>query len=366
MNTQQAEVLKTLLWGLIRAPEVKLTELRDCLEEGVEAGDLQEYLKPFIAKLDDQRWKEAETELERAAKLNVQVIAFFDPEYPPELSTLRDKPLLLFVRGRVPQGERIAIVGTRKASPYGARIARSLAGELTDRNVPVVSGLARGIDTAAHQGALSVAEREAGTTAGIAVLGSGVMHIYPEQNKILVERMLEQGAAIISEYGLYTTPRQYFFPERNRIISGLSTAIAVIEAEDRSGALVTARLAAEQGREVFALPGTVDSPLSSGTHRLLKDGARVLTSVDDLLDTLRKQTFSSRPAVRAPRVGLRREPADPVQAAVLALIHQQNPTNFDEIVEASRLEPRYLSRILTQLALEGYVSSPISGLYIRD
>jgi DNA processing protein len=211
----------------------------------------------------------------------VQVLAVWHPDYPATLRSIPDPPSLLFVRGalRPTDGLAIAIVGTRHATPYGVAQAQRLASGLARAGFTIVSGLARGIDAAAHQGALSAGGRT------LAVLGSGVCCVYPPEHHTLAEQVVQHGA-LLSESPPEAPPVPGIFPARNRIITGLSLGVIVVEAADRSGALSSAQHAAEQGREVFAVPGRVDSRMSRGCHRLLRDGARLVETVDDVLDAL--------------------------------------------------------------------------------
>ncbi len=201
--------------------------------------------------------------------------------YPPLLSRIDDPPGLLFVRGRIlpRDGLAVAIVGSRHATDYGLRTAEKLAGGLARAGYTVVSGLARGIDAAAHRGALAAGGRT------IAVLGSGVLSVYPPEHAELAEECVAAGA-VVSEQPPLAHPQRGAFPQRNRIVSGLALGAVVVQASERSGALITARLAGEQGREVFAVPGPVDTRMSRGCHALIRDGAKLVESVDDILDEL--------------------------------------------------------------------------------
>jgi DNA processing protein len=201
--------------------------------------------------------------------------------YPPLLSRITDPPGVLFTRGSIEPCDSlaVAIVGARHATTYGRKVAWQLAGSLARAGYTIVSGLARGIDAAAHRGALDAGGRT------IAVLGSGVLAVYPPEHADLAREVVSQGA-LIGEAPPLAPPFPGCFPQRNRIVSGLSLGVVVVEASDRSGALITARLAGEQGREVFAVPGPVDSRMSSGCHHLIRDGARLVQGVDDILEEL--------------------------------------------------------------------------------
>ena len=201
--------------------------------------------------------------------------------YPPLLGRISDPPSLLFVRGSIAACDSlaIAIVGSRHATAYGRRVAWQLAGGLARAGYTIVSGLARGIDAAAHRGALDAGGRT------LAVLGSGVLNVYPPEHADLAVEVMAHGA-LLGEAPPLTAPQPGCFPQRNRIVSGLSLGVIVVEAAERSGALITARLAGEQGREVFAVPGPIDSRLSRGCHALIRDGARLVQGIDDVLDEL--------------------------------------------------------------------------------
>src|SRR4030095_16800792 len=218
--------------------------------------------------------------MRRAGERGIEVVPWSDPRYPAALGTIVDPPLVLWVRGIVDalRGPAVAIVGSRAGSPYALAVAERLATDLASRGVVVVSGLARGVDSAAHRGALA-----SGVT--VAVLGSGVDVLYPPEHTLLA-REIEKDGAVISEVVPGTPPQQWFFPLRNRIISGLSRAIVVIEAGERSGSLITARCALEQGRDVLAVPGNILSGRNRGAHGLLRDGAKIVESADDILEEL--------------------------------------------------------------------------------
>jgi DNA processing protein len=224
---------------------------------------------------------DCEAELSLCREHGITVIGEQDEAYPQMLREIPDPPGILFVRGGFQPSDAlsIAIVGTRHATKYGLQQAERLASALVRAGVTVVSGLARGIDAAAHRGALAAGGRT------IAVLGGGILKLYPPEHKNLAEDVVA-GGALISEAPPRTAPHAGCFPQRNRIISGLSLGSVIVEAGDRSGALITARLAMEQGREVFAVPGRVDSRASRGCHRLIRDGAKLVESVDDILEEL--------------------------------------------------------------------------------
>ena len=221
-----------------------------------------------------------EQELELIAKENIDCLDIFDQDYPSLLKEIGNPPIVLYLKGnRKVLGKFLfAIVGSRKPTSYGVSIAGDFSDKLSKKGIVIVSGLARGIDTIAHQKAIK-------TGGTIAVLGSGLLNIYPRENKGLAREIASSGA-VISEYPLLTSPLRENFPRRNRIVSGISRGVLVVEASSRSGALITAHSACEQNREVFAIPGSINSPLSKGTHILIKEGAKLVDCLDDILEEL--------------------------------------------------------------------------------
>ena len=290
----------------------------------------------------------ADRDLDVDAQLNlcrnnhVRLLPDYDEAYPPSLKEIDDPPGLLFLRGSLRPEDRlaVAIVGTRHATHYGLRQAERLAAGLARAGVTVVSGLARGIDAAAHRGALAAGGRT------LAVLGSGVLNIYPPEHDMLAEELLQQGA-LISESPPQAAPRTGSFPQRNRIISGLALGTVIVEAGLRSGALITARLAAEQNREVFAVPGRVDDRSAQGCHRLLRDGAALVESVDDILEHLGPLAHPA-PKENGTQI---RHPAElqlnDLEQKVLSAIGT-DPTSVDRLVSQTGLP---VARILSTLSV---------------
>lgn len=243
---------------------------------------------------DFRQWDQVEAELEKAHSLGVTILPCTDPSYPVRLLEIYDFPPLLYVKGELKADETcMAVVGSRAAGIYGRYTAERLSRELALRGVTVVSGLARGIDTAAHRGAL------AGKGRTIAVLGCGLDVTYPPENGALLQEITRRGA-VITEYPFGTPPNASHFPARNRIISGLALGVTVVEATEKSGSLITARLALEQGRDVFAVPGSVDAAGSKGTNRLIKEGAKLVESVDDILEEILPQLERRKPGETGP------------------------------------------------------------------
>lgn len=229
--------------------------------------------------LNVEKRKNLEKIVDYIIKNNINLITIYNEAYPDKLKNIYDKPLCLYAKGNIKllKSNSIAIVGARNCSNYGKNITLELAYKLAKNNICIISGLAKGIDKYAHIGALM----SYGNT--IAVLGNSLDYIYPLENKEIAEKIIEKGGLIISEYAIGTKPQKMNFPERNRIISGLSDGVVVVEAQEKSGALITADFALEQGKEVFAIPGNINSSYSNGTNNLISEGANIVTSYKDVL-----------------------------------------------------------------------------------
>lgn len=290
---------------------------------------------------------------ERVVQAGVRVYTWDDPDYPENLRQAAPAPPVLYASGELLEQDKLAValVGTRQASAYGREVARGLAQELARNGVTVVSGLALGIDVVAHEAALQAGGRT------LAVLGSGVDQIYPLQNRHVARAMLAQGA-LVSEYPLGTRPEASNFPPRNRIISGLSLAVVVVEAGTRSGALITAKFAAEQGRDVFAVPGSILQPTSAGCNTLIQEGALPLLSVNDLLEQLHLERASVQQEAR------KRIPADPTEQRLLTHLNSE-PIHLDEIVRHSQMPAAQVSGLLAMMELKGLVRQVASQRYVR-
>ena len=284
---------------------------------------------------------DAKKELELAERRGVKIITFLDRDYPERLKNIYDPPMVLYVKGDIlPQDAlAIAIVGSRNASFYGIQSAERLSFELASRGITVVSGLARGIDSSAHKGALKAKGRT------LAILGSGILNMYPEEHFILADEISKQGA-VISEFPMATIPDRGNFPRRNRIISGLSLGVVVVEAAEKSGALITSDIAMEQGREVFAVPGKIDSMTSKGTNRLIKQGAKLAESCDDILEELHLQITTS---LKVEEDSLPHA-LDKEESLVYNLLSSE-PQHIDELSEATRLGVTRISGILLNLEM---------------
>jgi len=292
-------------------------------------------------------------ELEKVARSGVDILTQEDPGYPTNLLPLPNSPPLLYVRGNLEQEDQlaVAVVGTRRVSPYGREVARRLGHELAMNGVTVVSGLALGVDAIAHASALESGGRT------IAVLGSSVDQIYPARNRSLALQIVENGA-LVSEYPLGTKPEARNFPPRNRIISGMSLAVVVVEAAARSGALITAAFAAEQGRDVFAVPGSILSPGSDGCNRLIQEGAIAVTSPGDLLENLQLETAVAR---QEARVSI---PATPQEELILRHVTAE-PRHMNEIVRAATLDTSQVSSLLATMEIKGLVRHVGLMQYVR-
>ncbi len=290
--------------------------------------------------------------------LKINTVKITAAEYPSLLKEISDAPKMFYLIGELPNdppagGPKIAIVGTRKAGMAGRRFAKELARKLTESGVIVVSGLAMGIDTAAHEGAVLAGGKT------IAVLANGLDKIYPTQNENLAKKILELGGALISEYEPSMPVMQHQFLERNRIVSGLSIATIVIEAPERSGSLVTARLAAEQGREVFVVPGSIDNPNYRGSHQLIRDGAVLVSSIEDILEDLGEKIPNSKSQITNKFQTLNFQLdkiSDENQLLIIETIKKSGePLAIDEIIEITKLEPRVVNQSIAFLIIDGII-----------
>jgi DNA processing protein len=299
---------------------------------------------PVVAAIRSHDYRAAaERECEAVARHGARVITFVAPEYPKALLEIPDPPPYLYVKGKLCGSETsIAVVGSRRASSYGMLVTAKLATALAGSGVTVVSGLARGVDTAAHRGALSGGGRSIG------VLGCGIDVVYPPENRKLFEEMADKGA-IVSEFPMGTLPLAENFPRRNRIISGISRGVLVVEATENSGSLITARFALDQGRDVFAIPGNINSSASRGTNRLIKEGAKLVEDVEDILEELPERSGRAFPAEMGRDFGLA-----PREAALYTLLADA-PLHIDELIGKCGLTVSEVSATLLRLELKGAV-----------
>jgi DNA processing protein len=282
-------------------------------------------------------------EMEKIERQGVKVLTWDDPAYPPRLLNIYNPPPVLYVKGEILDEDQwaVAVVGTRGATVYGKEATQRIAGGLARNGLTIVSGLARGIDSEAHRAALEAGGRT------IAVLGSGVDVIYPAESRRLAKTVVERGA-LVSEYVMGTQPEAGNFPPRNRIISGLSLGVVIIEAGERSGALITADFALEQGREVFAVPGNIFRKKSMGANKLIQQGAKPVLSVEDILEELNLTMVSQQAEVRAI------VPENETEAALLEYI-TADPVHVDEIGQKSGLPIAQVSSTLALMELKGMV-----------
>jgi len=302
---------------------------------------------------------DAERELARCRELGVEMLHLDSPDYPPMLAEICDAPNVLYCRGDIVEQDQlaVAIVGSRRCTLYGRQQAERLAGALARAGMTVVSGLARGIDAAAHRGALNAGGRT------IAVAATGLAQVYPPEHVELADEVSRQGA-IVTESPLHREPIPGLFPQRNRLISGLSLGVIVIEASQKSGSLHTARHAMEQGREVFALPGRIDSLASIGSHNLIRDGATLIRGVEDVLDELG-------PLTRPVQTGVSEEVRTPRELTlndqerhVINLIGSE-PSHLDEVMRNTNLDPSRVLATLTVLEMKKLVRRLPGGYLVR-
>jgi DNA processing protein len=312
--------------------------------------------KKHLNQIKGWNWDDVDAFLTRRASIcaerywdildqaGIRMVLRSDQHYPENLRYIYSPPQVLYVKGsRAVLGrESVAVVGTRKPSHYGKQVAEGLARELADRGVTVVSGLARGIDSSAHKGALSTGHT-------IAVLGCGLDVVYPRENGRLFAEVAEKGA-VISEYPLGTQPQTWNFPARNRIISGLSLGVVVVEAEEKSGTQITVDWALDQGREVFAVPGNIFFPTSKGPHKLIKQGAKLVTCTDDILEELALDSLFP----RLVQPTSKHNTLSPDEDRVLNILESET-VQIDKLAEKSRLSLGSLLAVLTLLELKGLV-----------
>ncbi len=300
----------------------------------------------------------ASQECERARKLGIEILRLNEDRYPALLKNIPDPPLVLYVKGSVlPSEPAVALVGSRKATPYGLNVTQFLAHDLGTAGITVVSGLARGIDARAHHAALQAGSRT------LAVLGSGVDVIYPSEHKMLAEKISAQGA-ILSEFPLGTPPNRENFPIRNRIISGLSSAVVIIEASRKSGSLITARMAAEQGREVLAVPGSIFSESSQGANMLIKDGAGLVQSWGDIVENLPEE-IARHIYSKDQTEGSGELELTELEKTVISSLSFEEPRHVDQVAVMAGLAAREILGILVSLELKSYISQMQGKQYIR-
>jgi DNA processing protein len=303
-----------------------------------------------VAILKHKASEKIKKEIELTATKSFRIITMNDMGYPPLLLEIPDPPPFLYVSGTLDgSSNNIAVVGSRNATDYGVSTTKTLCSDLASYNLTIVSGMARGIDTAAHEGALI------GKGKTIAVLGSGLERIYPVQNAKLFTKISENGA-VISELPLMAEPDAYNFPARNRIISGISLGTVVVEATKRSGSLITARLAADQNREVFAVPGSIQSFKSTGTHTLIKQGAKLVENAKDIIDELSnsikpKENITGQDKKRGDEKLLLTE-----EESLILKTLGPYPVHIDDLIRKIKMEPGKIMGILLKLELKDIVT----------
>lgn len=302
---------------------------------------------------------EVVAELARCEANQIELLVVGEPEYPTRLTEIPDPPSILFRQGDWHGSDDLAIgvVGTRHPSSYGERQAERFARGLALAGLTVVSGLARGIDSIAHRAALEAGGRT------IAVLGSGLLNLYPPEHGELAARIARHGA-VFSEFPSGQPPKSGAFPRRNRVISGLSLGVLVVEATERSGALISARLAAEQGRDVFALPGRVDSRSSRGCHHLIRDGAKLVQAVDDILEELGPLPLPARPSPARTVHHPAELQLNPRETAVLQAIDRE-PTSFDQLVARTQLPVQQILAVLSALEMRRLIRRLSGTTFVR-
>ena len=324
--------------------------------------------KSAAAIVSFKDWDTILRQLDMLDKTGVNIITCQDELYPQNLLNIYDRPAFLYVLGHLEKNDiNLAIVGSRNASTYGKYTTDRISRELALRGITIVSGMARGIDSCAHRGALAAQGRT------IAVLGSGLDVIYPPENKKLFAAISQNGA-VISEFPMGTQPLPYHFPARNRIISGLSYGVLVVEAGEKSGSLITAKLAMEQGREVFAIPGTIDSASSRGSNSLIKQGAKLIENIDDILEDILPQLerASAQPTPRKQEVvpacvsqtdsENNTDSLNPIGQTILRAL-SKNKMHADDIITGTGLSPADVLSALITLELKGIVTQHPGKLF---
>lgn len=306
--------------------------------------------------LEDDEYKK---EFEKIQEAGCRVVTREDDAFPTLLDQIHDPPILLYVKGTLePDNLNIGVVGTRGSTFYGEKQGKRLSTMMSYRGVSVVSGLARGIDTAAHHGTL-----EAGGHT-IAVLGSGIHNVYPADNEELAGRIAEEGA-LVSELPMDAPPEAQNFPQRNRIIAGLSAGVLVVEAPERSGALITANLALEQNREVFAIPGNIDSPQSYGCNQLIQEGAHCVLHVDDIFDEIQHFSFSESSEESRRDIYSSPEFEEEENRRIFEALEKQTPKSVDDLTQELEMNGSEISSRLTRLEIQEVVQRLPGNRYVQ-
>lgn len=326
-----------------------------CLQRKEVTDPVEKELIGFLAKNLERSW--AQSHLKELQKNKIWVCFYGRKDYPSLLAEIADPPMALFGKGKLPTpGEpTLGFVGSRRPSTYGRRVAKWLATDLAREGVVLVSGMARGIDAIAHESALKSNQKN------IAVLGSGLDQVYPPEHGDLQNRILSLGA-VVTEFFLGEAPRPKNFPQRNRIISGLSQGVLVIEAGEKSGARITANHAVDQSRDVFAVPGPIDAPMSFYTNQLIAQGAKLVASSVDILEEFfpKKQLGENRFTPAQPDLDL-----SPVQKKLLNVMEKDVPSTPDQLAQTSHHSVGKVLQILTELELHGFVEKQADSRYVR-
>lgn len=340
--------------ALNRLPALRGAELQALAEGRLSPRDLLA-ARPSRAG----RWRAVEADLAWLAAPGRHLITLAMAAYPARLRDIPDPPPVLFVDGDATAlaSAQVAMVGSRRATPFGVETAHGFSAALAERGLVVTSGLALGVDAASHRGALGARGRT------LAVTANGLDTVYPRGHRRLAREVAANGA-LISEFPPGTPPLARHFPRRNRLISGLSLGVVVVEAARRSGSLITARLAGEQGREVFAVPGPIQSPLARGCHQLIRDGAKLVEQVEDILEELPPGPWSAAPAAPTARTDGSGEGLDRPSRRVLEDLGHR-PATVDDLVERSGLTADTVSSILLALELRGLVAPVLGGAFCR-
>ncbi len=340
----------------------------------------REELEASIPIPADRYWARAEAELRDACRMGIRCVSITSENYPGVLFEIEDPPLILFINSKkecpaelISASRLFAIVGSRKITPYGVSVTKKISRAVCEAGFTVVSGLAYGVDKCAHEGALN-AKADFPT---VAVLGSGLVEVYPSLHRKLALDIIEAGGCVISEYGLYQSPRGYLFPRRNRIISGLSSGVLVVEAEERSGSLITARLALEQGRDVYAVPGAIDAPCSAGCNKILSEGATPVRSVSHIVellcDALPKATRKSpkrklsrlKPEIIVSKPEELKNPGKEItdQESLLIKKLREGYSTYDKLQELGLFSDAELHILLVSLQMSDFIQE-VSGSYV--
>ena len=349
----QTELLHRLLHEFKTPLSIFRTDSKILAELGVH--------KKTIDYINNPAWDKVKMDLEWNRAPDNHLITYFDENYPVLLKEIHDPPLALFLSGvpEILQSLQLSIVGSRRPSPDGRRNTREFAERLAQLGLTITSGLAAGLDSDAHKGALAVD----GTT--IAVLGSGLKQIYPKANNKLAQLIIEKKGAVISELPPDFSPLPMNFPRRNRIISGLSLGTLVVEAAENSGSLITARFAMEQGREVFAIPGSIHNPLTRGCHELIRQGAKLTEKIDDILEEIGPLAYLAGNSGQDQQGDAKKiKELDELSKLLLDNIGSR-PVSIDSLVEVTALSVPVVSAQLLQMELSGVITSMPGGKYIR-